>query len=205
MRRHHRTMSWIVARQHFAVMQPAADGERVLPATRSRTAGWWAVPRVRDTSRAGCLRTARRAAAEHAASARGTAAGRRSTAPSSSPPGCARAASTTATSSRSAAQRRTGCPIGRRRSTRSARERRAATQPCYRGTARPLAEMRPMARSLRARPPAALDGGGALHWSHAPQKKNRDPVSRVPLRASPALRLSGDAASHARAAAASAA
>jgi DNA polymerase-3 subunit epsilon len=30
MRRRQRTMSWIVARQHFAVMQPAANGERAL-------------------------------------------------------------------------------------------------------------------------------------------------------------------------------
>lgn len=30
MRRHQRTMSWIVARQHFVVMQPAADGARGL-------------------------------------------------------------------------------------------------------------------------------------------------------------------------------
>ena len=30
MRRNHRTMSWIVARQHFAVMQPAADGAQAL-------------------------------------------------------------------------------------------------------------------------------------------------------------------------------
>ncbi len=30
MRRRQRTMSWIVTRQHFAVMQPAADGARVL-------------------------------------------------------------------------------------------------------------------------------------------------------------------------------
>ena len=30
MRNRQRTMSWIVARQHFAVMQPAADGERAL-------------------------------------------------------------------------------------------------------------------------------------------------------------------------------
>src|SRR5262245_27754965 len=30
MRRSQRSMSWIVARQHFAVMQPAADGERAL-------------------------------------------------------------------------------------------------------------------------------------------------------------------------------
>jgi DNA polymerase-3 subunit epsilon len=30
MRRRHRTMSWVVARQHFAVMQPAVQGDRVL-------------------------------------------------------------------------------------------------------------------------------------------------------------------------------